>query len=129
MEGESFSVYRDSLTFALQSITESDVGKVQQAFDDLVRPELNNIELAIKNSRKLLWGSLAHDIAFSAGFVAVGLFSGLLPANIGEIVATLGGFKFVSGSLEKASKLIQEPPEVRNSKYYFLWKVQKKAGR
>ncbi len=98
---------------------------LRKAFNDTVRPELNNIELTIKNSRKLLWGSLAKDLIFGTGFITVGLFSGLLPPNIGEIVAALGGFNFVSGSLDKISKLVQEPSEIRNNKYYFLWKVKR----
>lgn len=125
VEGEAFNVYRDSFTQAIKSVSGPNAQKVKQAFDDIVRPELNNIELAIKNSRKLLWGSLTQDIIFGTGFITVGLFSGLLPPNIGEIVAALGGFNFVAGSLDKINKLTQEPSEIRNNKYYFLWKANR----
>jgi hypothetical protein len=124
-EGESFNVYRDSFSEAIRLSEEPNADKIRQVFDDIVRPELNNINLTIKNSQKLLWGALTKDVVFGAGFITVGLFSGLLPPNIGEIVAALGGFNFVSSSLDKISKLVQEPSEIRNNKYYFLWKAKK----
>jgi len=124
-EGESFNVYRDSFSKAIQSVTDPDIDKVRQAFNDIVRPDLNNIELTIKNSRKLLWGSVTKDLVFGAGFITVGLFTGLLPPNIGEIVAAVGGFNYIAGSLDKIIQLGQEPSEIRSNKYYFLWKAKK----
>jgi len=128
-EGESFRVYRDALALTMKSVTSSDVKEIRQAFDDLVRPELNKVDLAIKNSRKLIWGSLKRDLLCGTGFIMIGLFSGLLPRNIGAVVAALGGFKFTSALVDKASKLLQEPTEIRDNKYYFLWKVKKESYR
>lgn len=126
-EGESFRVYRDAIKQALDEIDKSSTKSMRQAFEDVVRPEINNIELTIKNSRKLLWDSLRKDVVFGAGFITMGLFSGLLPQNVGEIVAAVGGFTHLSDVLDKANKLTVEPDEIRNNKYYFLWKTSKKA--
>ncbi len=60
-EGESFNVYRDSFSKAIQSVDEPNADNIKQIFNDTVRPEINNIELTIRNSRKLLWGSLTTD--------------------------------------------------------------------
>jgi hypothetical protein len=123
-EAEAFHVYRDALSKGLETAGCTDGKLYQQIFDDIVRPEVNKIDSTIKNSRKLLKESIRQDIVFGAGFVSVGLFSGILPPNIGQILAALGGFKYVSGLLDKTNQLFKEPPHIRDNKYYFLWKVQ-----
>lgn len=126
-EGESFRVYRDAVARTIKSVTTPDAKRIRQSFDDLIRPELNRIDLAVKNSKKLLWGSLKREVLFATGLVTIGLYGGLLPPNIGAIVAALGGFKFASGVADKAIRLLQEPTDIRDNKYYFLWKVRKKS--
>jgi hypothetical protein len=123
-EAEAFHVYRDALSKGLETAGCTDGKLYQQIFDDIVRPEVNKIDSTIKNSRKLLKESIRQDSVFGAGFVSVGLFSGILPPNIGQILAALGGFKYVSGLLDKTNQLFKEPPHIRDNKYYFLWKVQ-----
>lgn len=123
-EAEAFHVYRDALSKGLETAGCNDGKLYQQIFDDIVRPEVNKIDSTIKNSRKLLKESIRQDIVFGAGFVSVGLFSGILPSNIGQILAALGGYTSVYGLLDKTNQLFKEPPEIRDNKYYFLWKVQ-----
>lgn len=124
-EGEAFNVYRDALSSALKSsLLAKEPRYLKEAFDDIVRPELNKIDLTIKNSRKILWDSLTRDVVYGTGFITIGLYSGLLPPEMGNMMAALGGFKFVYGLLEKSSKLLQESDDIRNNKFYFLWKVR-----
>ena len=129
VEGESFQVYRDALSATLRSARGLNSIRIREAFQDQIRPELNRIDLAIKNARKLLWNSVKIDALVAAGWVGIGLFSGVLPPNIGEIVAALGGFQFVSRTLEKLIKSGREPAQIRESSYYFLWKVREAASR
>lgn len=125
-EGEAFNVYRDALSSALKiSLINPNPSDLKDAFQDIVRPELNKIDLTIKNSRKILCDSVTRDIIYGAGFITIGLYSGLLPPEIGKMIAALGGFKFAHGLLEKTSKLLQESDDIRNNKFYFLWKVRK----
>jgi hypothetical protein len=131
-EGESFQVYRDSLNELLKSLSDEDIRNskiLKQAFNDSIRPELNKIDLTVKNSKKLLYGSIKQDIIFSAGFIGLGLFSGLLPPSVGELIAALGGYKFASSVAEKVNKSHNEPDVVRENKYYFLWKVKEENKR
>jgi hypothetical protein len=129
-EGESFQVYRDTLNALLKNLEEDDlrnVKTVKEAFNDSIRPELNKIDLAIKNSKKLLYGSVKRDILFGAGFIGLGLFSGLLPEGVGQLIAALGGYRFASGVADKVVRSLKEPDAVRDNKYYFLWKVREKT--
>jgi hypothetical protein len=62
----------------------------------------------------------------SAGFVSIGVFSGILPHNVSDLLTALGGFKFISSLKDKVSDLTQESESTTNNKFYFLWKAQKK---
>lgn len=127
-EGEAFEVYRDSVTKAIKE-SEKQINTVKpkkhEIYNDLIRPELNKIDLTIKNSKKILFGNIKQDLLLGTSFVGIGLASGFLPNNIGQIVSTIGGLKFADQFVSNVRKIIGEPQEVRNNPYYFLWKVKK----
>lgn len=128
-EEESFRVYRDTIRKSLDAAQGLTVREARQLFEDEVRPALNSIELSIKNARKLLVSSLRNDSLCGVGFIAIGLFAGFLPPEAGKVLATLGGFKFASGLWDKATRLLRPPDEIRESRYYFLWRVSKLRAR
>lgn len=120
---EAFRVYRDALSESLKEALSEEPGMAAEIFDDIVRPEVNRIEKAVRGSRRKLKRSLGQDIAVGAGFITVGLFSGILPANFGEVLAIAGGLPKLSNVLDKASRLLEDPELAREQRYYFLWKV------
>jgi hypothetical protein len=122
-EGAAFQVYRDTLTKAINQARADDPKKIKQVFSDVVKPELHKIDLAMKSARKILVRDAIVDGAVAAGFVTVGLFSGILPLNIGAVIAGLGGYHFADRLGKKIGTLGLEPAEVRSNNYYFLWKV------
>ena len=126
-EGEAFQVYRDALASALNSKNLSS-SEMAQAFQETVRPEINKIELAIKNSEKMFSKAIAKDIVFGSGLVSIGLFSGILPEHLGQIFAALGGSKYLSSLFDNFTNLIKTPDSIRNEKYYFLWKANEKVA-
>jgi hypothetical protein len=131
-EASSFQVYRDAVRSALKLAGKGNTKEMREAFDDLIRPELNNIELTIKNSKRLLWNTLKKEVLFFSGIISIGLYGGLLPPDVSQVAAALGGSAAALELLRKTSGVVQEPSEIRNNKYYFLWKVQKtltKGGR
>lgn len=127
-ETESFKVYRDSLKEVITSVNPADPEKAKELFDDRIAPELNSIDLAIKNSRTLLKESIATDLIVSAAFLGIGLFSGWIPPRISEILTAVGGYKFASTILKELRTALREPEEVMNNKFYFLWKVKQAAN-
>jgi len=127
-ESESFSVYRDAMSKAIDEAQSSDSSNLKEIFRDIVQPEINNMNLAVRNTKTLLRDGVARDIIFGTGFVTLGVFSGLLPANIGQIIAALGGFHYAQGVFGKISDLLKQPPSIKDNKFYFLWKAQKIEG-
>ena len=124
-EGESFVVYRDAVVKALNEGLSSKADNIENIFNDIVLPEINKIELTFKNSRKILSNSLKKDIVVSSGFIGIGLFSGILTPHLNEMLVALGGYNFVTCTANKIYKIFNEPEEIRNSNYYFLWKALK----
>lgn len=125
-EGEAFRVYRDKLNNVLRDLqSESTLteARVRQAFQNAIEPELNKMDRVVRENKRLLIGQLRQDMVFGAGAVSVGLFSGLLPSTVGQVFAALGGFKIVTGMLEKTNELVKEPSDVRKNSCYFLWKA------
>jgi hypothetical protein len=122
---EEFNVYRDAIRTATMEITNSNATYAKQIFNDIILPELNNIDLAVKNSRRILRKNTTRSFIISTGFISLGLFSGILPGNIGQLLAAMGGYGFVKDSIKGGLSLLNEPESIRDNKFYFLWKVQK----
>jgi len=121
-------VYRYSLSAALNTASNAKLKDYDQVFKDEVLPQLSTIDLAIKNSRKLLTRSVATDLGIGAGLVGVGLLSGILPPNMGEVATVVGGYSFVKGLAQQVCQLTSEPLSIRDNKYYLLWKLRKKTS-
>jgi hypothetical protein len=124
-EGESFDVYRDALARALKQYENLTLSKQVQLFNDVIRPEITKIELAVRKSRKLLVKSLAQDVIIASGAVGIGLFSGLLPHDIGTAPLGLGGLHYSPKFVRNLTELCAEPRQAMDSRYYFLWKVRR----
>ena len=126
-EGESFKVYRDAVDKSLRIAAKEDVSKIKQLFSDDVLPELNKIDLSIKNSRSFFAGSAIKDFAVGAGFLGVGLFAGFVPPDVSHCFTALGGYSFVKGAADQISDTVRKPRDIRDNKFYFLWKVRDDA--
>ncbi|UPL50808.1 hypothetical protein [Hymenobacter sublimis] len=122
-EGEAFQVYRDSLTNFLSNSKENDTN-LKEAFRDEILPEINKMNQSIKSAKKIIVADLVKDIIVGTTFVSIGLFSHFLPENIGQIVAGLGGINYLSKFGDNTKKLTNIESEIRNNKYFFVWKLR-----
>jgi len=129
-DGESFFVYRDAVRSILKNNQNASGTELREAFDDVIRPELNKIDLTIKNSRKLLATSAITDITIAIASVSIAAFSGLLPASLGipkdmlDFGAALGGWQSVRNLASKVAEVNAKPKEVSENKFAFLWKMK-----
>jgi hypothetical protein len=124
VEGDAFEVYRAALKKIVSELRDRPAGEISEAVSDIINPELAKIDMVFKKSKKLLKDSLVRDTIYATGFVTVGLTAGILPTNVGQIVAGVGGLTKVGSMLTSASKLLQEPEEVRGERFYFLWRMR-----
>lgn len=124
-DGESFKVYRDAVTSVLNNVSKENEYTLKQAFRDIIQPELNNIDLTIKNTKRTLLHSCQSDLAFTAGALSIGLYGGFIPLDIGQILAAISGLTFFRELYSKTISSLRTPDSVKNNKYYFLWKLQR----
>lgn len=123
-EGEAFSVYRDKLTSMLHQTKAWDESEVKAIFRDQILPEINLIEKKIKDWKSKARESIKEKIIFGSGAVTIGLYAGILPPNIGQIVAALGGGTAIVGTLMDYNKTLKEKQEARANDFYFLWRTK-----
>jgi hypothetical protein len=127
-EGAAFAVYREAL---LKGLNQKKLTLRQQAefFRDVIQPEIAKIDLAVRKSKKLLVKSLAQDVVIAAGGIAIGLFSGLLPPNVGTAAVGLGGLHYSRQFVKKLTELCAEPQKAMDNRFYFLWRVKRLARK
>ncbi len=123
-ESEAFFVYRDKLRKLLTKTSWSK-HEVDEIFRDEILPEVNLITKKVHNWKINSRQSIGEKILFGTGAVALGLYAGVLPENIGQIVAALGGTSAIGGGLMDLNKSFKEKDQARANDFYFLWRAEK----
>ncbi|MBV1871037.1 MAG: hypothetical protein KUG83_00695 [Gammaproteobacteria bacterium] len=122
-EEEAFAVYRDKLNKFMQESSSWGEVEVSKIFRDQLLPEINLIEKKVKDWKSNAREGIAQKLLFGTATASFGLYEGLLPANIGEIVTAIGGATAVAGTLMEYNKTLKEKQEARKNDFYFLWQV------
>lgn len=122
-EAEAFFVYRDKLRKLLQGATRWNEKEVSRVFRDEVLPEINGLKKRINDWKTNTRESLGEKLIFGTGAVTLGLYAGILPADIGQLVAALGGTSAAAGVLMDWNKTLKEKQQARTSDFYFLWEA------
>lgn len=122
---ESFLVYRDSITKLIkQTIENKDFSDLETAINDIVKPELNKINLTISKNRKLLTYKTSKELFIGSGLIALGVFSGILPPDFGKIFGAIGGCAFAQAIANQLIDLNNPEYNILDNNYYFIWKMQ-----
>ena len=133
--GEAFLVYRDAVRNVLSDAQGKSDAELREAFNDAIRPELNKINLTLKNSRRQMMNSAWIDLTILVASVSIAAFSGLLPATLGipqevlNVGAALGGWQSAKGLATKITETRLTPKEINENKYAFLWKVSRESRK
>lgn len=125
-ENEAFQVYRDKLNSILQTKSQSWNDKeLSELFRDQILPELNIINKKVNNWKSNLRSNVRDSIYIGAGSVSIGLYSGILPPEIGNILALFGGGKAISDILVNYKNSFNDKNEAYKNDFYFLWQANK----
>lgn len=123
-EPEAFAVYRDKLNSMIHEAKSWNEQEVTAIFRDQVLPEINLIEKKIKDWKSNIRETFKEKVIFGTGAVTVGLYAGLLPPNIGQIIAAVGGGSAIATALMDYNKTSKEKQEARKNDFYFLWQAK-----
>lgn len=124
-EDESFKVYRDKLHKLLLDAPKQKQEYFPEIFRDTVLPEINLINKKLRDYQIKKRNNLRDKLIFGSGAVAFGLYSGVLPSNIGSILAAIGGGSAIVSSMIDYKSAFLSRDEVRSSDYYFLWQLSR----
>lgn len=128
-EAEAFAVYRDTLSLAVKECGGKDVAAARELFSDVVQPELNKIDAAVRNARERLRAKVRRDVLLGSGVVSIGLASGFLAPNVAAVLTAMGGIKYGLDLLHSLTEALKQPTVARDSEYYFLWRVREESKR
>ncbi len=124
-EEEAFFVYRDKLNKFMKETKAWEEDEVRKIFRDQLLPEINIIDKKVKDWKSNTRESISQKLLFGTATASFGLYGGVLPTNIGEILAALGGASAVASSLMEYNKTLKEKQEARKNDFYFLWQAGK----
>ena len=124
-EDEAFSVYRDKIHSLLKATKTWSEAEVAEIFRDEILPELNIIDKKIKDWKIKTKETFKEKILFGSGAVSIGLYSGMLPPDIGQIIAAIGGGSAIVSAAIDYNKTLKDKIEARSNDFYFLWQANK----
>lgn len=130
---EAFCVFRASLADAVVEykrnygcFTEADA---RALYSDVIRPRLAKLEATVKKSRRMLIKGTTRTVMAYTATISAGLYFGFAPEGLVAAAAALGLTKVLAGLAEDAMQRSDTAEAIRDQDMYFLWKLQKKAGK
>lgn len=124
-EDESFKVYRDKLHKLLMEAPKYKDGDFSEVFRDIILPEINLINKKVKDFQIKKRTTIRDKLVFGSGAVAFGLYSGMLPSNMGSVLAAIGGGAAIVSTMIDYTSSFRSKEEARSNDYYFLWELTK----
>jgi hypothetical protein len=132
-EPEAFVNYRNALNGIVKDYARASrqIGdsEARQIYGDVLRPQLEKLEAEAKNQRRSLLRKAAVKTLASSAVLAFGIYGGILPRELAELVKAVGGFSVLKDIAEAVGAIERNPAEVRNHNLYFLLRLkQRKPG-
>jgi hypothetical protein len=120
-EQEAFFVYRDKLRKIINNKWSD--RELAAIFRDEIQPEINSINKKLRDWKTNSRQSLGEKLLFGTGSVTLGLYAGILPPNVGQLVAALGGVSAAAGIIMEWNKTLKDKQQARASDFFFLWEA------
>jgi hypothetical protein len=130
-EPEAFQNYRSAVTgivkeYAAQGKTVG-VAEAKEIYTELLKPQLNALETQAKNVRREQVRKGLLKVAASSVLIGVGIYSGVLPSQLTNLVTAIGGFNVAKDLAESLAAMQRNPAEIRNNNLYFLLRLKQEA--
>ena len=124
-ENDVFERFRDEFSTVLKEIKGKNQKEINDIINDKLVKETEKIKINISKNRKHLIKDGLKNIFIDGLIITAGLYSGILPGNVGELISTIGGFDMSRNLINSGIDIIKEPENIRNDPYYFFWKIKK----
>lgn len=130
-EPEAFANYRAALTDIVKSYAGKakavSTAEAKEIYLDLLKPKLDALDVQAKNLRKTQTKKSLLKVGAASALVGLGIYTGVLPAEIAALVKTIGGFSVARDLADALGAIERNPTEVRNNNLYFLLRLKQKG--
>ena len=118
---DSFLVYRDKLREMIKISDLKTEKDYQEAYNDLIQPEINKMNNVLKKNKKHLIRKIGIDVGLTSIICSVGIYNHFSFDGITGLMSLLG----ISTGIRDIANLSSEEP-IEENELYFLWKVNEK---
>jgi hypothetical protein len=130
-EPEAFQSYRTALTGIVKKYVKGKSISDSEARDlylDLLKPELDALQAKATNVRRGQLRIGVLKVAAASALIGVGIYSGVLPSHLTDLVKTIGGFSVAKDLAETLAAAQKNPTEIRNHNLYFLLRLRQQRA-
>jgi hypothetical protein len=131
-EPEAFQNYRTALTgivknYVVKGKSVNDT-EAREIYLDLLKPELDALQAKAKNIRQAQMRSGLLKAVASSALIGLGIYGGVLPSHLADLIKTIGGFSVAKDLAETLGAIAKNPTEVRNHNLYFLLRLKQQQN-
>jgi hypothetical protein len=127
-EPEAFQSYRSAVTGIVKKYVVSgkpiNDSEAKEIYLDLLKPELDALQAKARNVRRAHVKTGILKLAASSALIGLGIYSGILPSQVADLVKTIGGLSVAKDLVETLGAIQRNPTEVRNHNLYFLLRLK-----
>jgi len=126
---DAFLNFRNSITHIIKTyiVQRKPISRhdAKQVYEDEIYPKVCELNNKVNSIRSLAVKKMVKDLIISASIITIGLFSGIFPAGIKEVLTGMGLLKPGKDLSDSVFNVIHADSEIRNENLYFLWKIKK----
>jgi hypothetical protein len=130
-EPEAFQNYRSTVTGIVKEYAGDrkaiGVAEAKEIYLDRLKPQLDTLQAQAKNVRREQVKKGLLKVAASSALIGLGIYSGILPSQLSNLVKAIGGFNVAKDLAESLASFQRNPTEVRNHNLYFLLRLKQEA--
>jgi hypothetical protein len=130
-EPEAFQNYRSTLTGIVRThirngkpVTDSEAKEI---YLDVLKPQLDALQVQAETARRTPLRKGALRVVATSALIGLGIYSGILPSHVADLVKTIGGFSVTKDLADTFLAIQRNPPEIRNNNLYFLLRLKQEA--
>ena len=131
-EQEAFIRFRQALNKAvdesLASGQEFTDETARQVYQDVIRPELTNLDGKVRTAHTTLVRDTAIKVGAWSAAIGIGLYTGIVPEELALAEKALGLTKVMADLAEGMLKKLRPESKIKGADMYFLWKVRQRAS-
>ncbi len=129
-EEEAIASFRAALNQAINDFYKGkEINELQakQIYSDVIQPSIVGMEKRLKNAKMDLIKNIGSKIIGTGVAIVVGVYSGIIPANLVGIANALGLINIISEIAQQAATVQNIDQVIKNDNYYFLLKLKQQA--